>query len=991
MVDRLSLLQPVWEACIPRKDVIEGKMTVSELALSLSSIVSGTAKPPYDKPITFFDSTFPTTNLKIIISDILKRLHGNGADVNPIIVLDVGFGGGKTHTLAALYYAAKFGAPANITETKPDSRIKIISISGEDVDSKGFARDKLRTRTIWGDFFYQLGKYYEYKDYDSPKEFPGKHVIAEAMGDEPVLILLDEITKYLDVASTDQDLLTGTVHFLHNLILAISSKENSAIVLALAEDAFKYEAEKVKGTIKEAVEEAKRDIGALYKRQQIELRPVQEEDAVHILQKRLFEKIPEEKGRSIANAYHELYKNLPIDEKFKKESYRDEIETSYPFHPELIRVFYERIATLEGFQRTRGALRILSAAIKKIWNDKEPDSMLIHPFHIDLSNDFIAEDLTIKLGEPKYRNAIEADIFNKTGHAVAQRIDDQSLSHWGAPLVRRCCNTIYLYSLSAGKADVKGIRQGWLSILLATPATKGYDHFFLVRDTIQNILVEEFHFIERQGERLLFVKEPSIFKTIENHSRDISLDVVMNTIRNKIAELFSGDPEWLSISKIFVDSPSDIPDDNSINVAILNPKSFSLSSIQKSEKVPPEISNFIKYKDNYLNKARSNVNSVFLLVAEHSSIEPLLNAARKLEAVIEVRREPSIFGISNERKQDIERYFSEKQSTLLDLLRTTFSHLVYMERESPTSKFFNPGGYGKGYSGKLVLSNFLKKLNRIIDNPFDPEIVLIKLIPSNTISINFKDLYDKFFRVPELFIPVNKDILVETIKTGIKDRLWIIKTGDKITHSLNLKESIYLGDETELILYEYAEKTNLLRSPTDNITSNLENVTKSNFDNLETYMVEKGYSFEMPEQDLKTIAESLPQKIKNMNKNFKQVNELVILHHHIQPENIVLAKFLLDKLRPDKDCSANIKASIDKYEKSPTYHIEVNILKEDLSTEVGKKTIELIRQFLEPNSIELKIHVEWKNGISPEEAEKLLLDYDSGNNLNAELKTTVSV
>ena len=258
------------------------------------------------------------------------------------------------------------------------------------------------------------------------------------------------------------------------------------------------------------------------------------------MKKRLFENISKENAIKAADSYHELYNKLPIDDNFKNKSYRDEIENNYPFHPELIRVFYERISTLEGFQRTRGALRILSAAIRKIWHDKESDAILIHPYHIDLSDDFIAGDLTTKLGEPKYRNAIEADIYNKTSSSVAQKIDDQSLSHWGAPLVRRCCNTIYLYSLSAGKTEIRGIRQDWLPVLLTTPTARGQDHFFTVRDIIHNILVEDFNYIERQGERLLFVKERSLFKLIDNHSRDISQDVVMNAIREKTRDLLRG-------------------------------------------------------------------------------------------------------------------------------------------------------------------------------------------------------------------------------------------------------------------------------------------------------------------------------------------------------------------------------------------------------------------------------------------------------------------
>ena len=266
----------------------------------------------------------------------------------------------------------------------------------------------------------------------------------------------------------------------------------------------------------------------------------------------------------------------------------------------------------------------------------------------------------------------------------------------------------------------------------------------------------------------------------------------------------------------------------------------------------------------------------------------------------------------------------------------------------------------------------------------------MQLFPTNVTRLNFKDLYDKFFRVPELSIPIHKEILVETIKKGVNDNLWVIKTGERITHSGNIKESIYLNDETELILYEEAERNNLLKPISTTLTPGQQTSTTDS-DNLETYMEEKGYEFDIPKQDLKTIAESLPQKIKNVNKNFKLVKKLNIVHHRILPEDITFSKFLMDKLQPDKDCATYIQASLEKYEKSPKYSVNVTISKEDLNTEVGKKTIEIIRQFMEPDAITLMIDLEWKNGISPEEAEKLLLDYDSGNKFVAELKARVSI
>src|SRR2546427_13214003 len=105
----------MWDksGCKPRKEVLEGTLTDAELALSLSAVVCARAKPPYNSPRTFFQSTHLTGNMKIILENVLGRLSKKKSDVNPIFVLDVGFGGGKTHTLATIFYAVKYPREAN--------------------------------------------------------------------------------------------------------------------------------------------------------------------------------------------------------------------------------------------------------------------------------------------------------------------------------------------------------------------------------------------------------------------------------------------------------------------------------------------------------------------------------------------------------------------------------------------------------------------------------------------------------------------------------------------------------------------------------------------------------------------------------------------------------------------------------------------------------------------------------------------------------------
>jgi predicted AAA+ superfamily ATPase len=170
-----------------------------------------------------------------------------------------------------------------------------------------------------------------------------------------------------------------------------------------------------------------------------------------------------------ADEYYNLYNSISVPDKYKKIDYRDAILESYPFHPDLIAVLYERIATLDRFNRTRGALRLLTRVIRNIWQEKEADAFLIHPYHIDHSIPGVMEDLTKGIGDERMRNAIEADIWRSNGEATAQEFDEEVKAQWKAPLHRRTCNTIYLYSITPGRQGDHGIDADVLVTLMAFP------------------------------------------------------------------------------------------------------------------------------------------------------------------------------------------------------------------------------------------------------------------------------------------------------------------------------------------------------------------------------------------------------------------------------------------------------------------------------------------------------------------------------------------
>ncbi len=83
----------------------------AEFAADLSRVHEGTATPEYQNPTLFFQRTFITEGMRLLLDSVVKRLAGRGGD--PVIQLQTACGGGKTHTMLAVYHLAKGDAVAS--------------------------------------------------------------------------------------------------------------------------------------------------------------------------------------------------------------------------------------------------------------------------------------------------------------------------------------------------------------------------------------------------------------------------------------------------------------------------------------------------------------------------------------------------------------------------------------------------------------------------------------------------------------------------------------------------------------------------------------------------------------------------------------------------------------------------------------------------------------------------------------------------------------
>ncbi len=98
------------EVITPHRDVASGRYQQAEFAADLRQVHVGEGSDEYKDPAEFFRRTYLTESLKRLLVGAVQRLSGEGGD--PVVQLQTNFGGGKTHSMLALYHLVSGAAPA---------------------------------------------------------------------------------------------------------------------------------------------------------------------------------------------------------------------------------------------------------------------------------------------------------------------------------------------------------------------------------------------------------------------------------------------------------------------------------------------------------------------------------------------------------------------------------------------------------------------------------------------------------------------------------------------------------------------------------------------------------------------------------------------------------------------------------------------------------------------------------------------------------------
>ena len=402
---------------VPHRDILEGRLTMDVFAADLWEVYKGRGSDEYKDGEQFFRKTYQTEGLKNILAIVEKRLMGMGGD--PVIQIQTPFGGGKTHTLIAMYHKAD------------QWNARKVVIVGTPMSTSD---------TPWGMLEEQLtGRI----DQFTAQVSPGRESIYKLLSEkQPVLILMDEVLEYVTKAAAvtvgESTLAAQTIAFMQELTEVAGTLEKVALVITLPASAMEHYDE----SAEKLFEQLKKVAGRVEKI----YTPVQDHEITHVIRHRLFSRIDHDgAGEVIGDFMEYATRESILPAGTEPSEYRKRFESSYPFLPEVVDVLYHRWGSFPDFQRTRGVLRLL-ALITYSLKDKSVPYISLADF--DLNDSEIRREL-VNFAGPEYDSIIAADI---TGVESGSKKIDLSLgdTYKGLKLGTRAVTTVFLYSFSGG-------------------------------------------------------------------------------------------------------------------------------------------------------------------------------------------------------------------------------------------------------------------------------------------------------------------------------------------------------------------------------------------------------------------------------------------------------------------------------------------------------------------------------------------------------------
>ena len=582
-------LKPWREVVTPHRDVASGRYQQAEFAADLWQVHLREGSDEYREPAEFFRRTYLTESLKDLLTGAMRRLAGDGGD--PVVELQTNFGGGKTHSMLALYHLFSGAEPgtllgvdalmadAGITALPP--RVNRVVLVGNKISpgNPSVKPDGTVVKTLWGELAWQLGGkpgFEMVRQDDEHATSPGD-TLRKLMNDfGPCLILIDEWVAYARQLHDDIDLPAGNfeTHFSFAqaltesaraarhclLVISLPASDTAASPHAQADD---EEVGGVRG--RAALARLKNVIG----RMESSWAPASTEEGFEIVRRRLFEPLIDRDqftGRdNVARAFADLYRtqHQEFPPECRNSDYEGRLKAAYPIHPEVFDRLYKDWSTLVRFQRTRGVLRLMAAVIHSLW-EKGDRNPLIMPGNIPIDDPRVCDELTRYLPD-QWKPIIAADIDGPNALPLRIDADVPNLGKFAA--TRRVARTLYLGSAPTASASNRGIEDRQIKLGCVMPGEAPQ----VFGDALRRLSAAA-TFLYQDPPRYWYSTQPTVTKLAEDRAEQLkrNSDKVVEEIGNRLRADLRAMGDFRRIHTM-PQSGADVPDDLEARLVVLGP------------------------------------------------------------------------------------------------------------------------------------------------------------------------------------------------------------------------------------------------------------------------------------------------------------------------------------------------------------------------------------------------------------------------------------
>ena len=786
----------IFDLCTPRPDVLAGTSSDSDFAADLSHVIRGAGGPAeYSDPARFFANTYPTRGLKSLLANVCTRLTGKSGAVAAIFRLDTSFGGGKTHGLIALVHAARgMKGVANPSEFLdpgliPTGDVKVAAFDGENADPANGRRmgDDVLAYSPWGELAYALAgpKGYErVRKSDEQGIAPGAETISELFGDRPALILMDELSIYLRKVKNRPGARDQLTAFLTSLFKAVESSPSATLVYTLAVgkdgkagDAYSDENQFIADRMAEAE--------SVSARKATLLNPTADDETVQVLRRRLFERIDDAGAAAVIEQYQKLWRDHrdSLSHEAAKQSTSGEFATSFPLHPDVLKTFTEKTATLANFQRVRGMLRILGRTVARLWEIRPADATAIHLHHIDPGYEPVRQEIVTRLGLSIYGPAIRSDIAGEQGkRALAQELDHEN--HRGMPpYTAYVARTIFLHTLAFNE-PLKGLTPDHLRYAMIAPLI---DISFT--DAARQRFIENSAYLDdRPGAPLRFLTDANLTQVIRGMERNIDPGELRTQLNDRIRSIFGGNGAVLE-SVLFPGGPWDVPDEIGNGRPLLVVLSYEGCTVGISvDAVPDLIVRIYERKGAEGGSLRQLRNNLVFIVADESKVEDTRQKMARRLALRDLKAPERLAELAEHQQAKVKELESKSETEVAVAIQQCFRHLLYPSRNRIANASVDLAHSaldihsaserpGAGQQQVVRALREFHKLRTQEDEPDAPAYIRDRT-PLKRGQMTTAALRDEFRRDAALPILLSEDVFVKGVRKGVEQGEYVYQRGE---------------------------------------------------------------------------------------------------------------------------------------------------------------------------------------------------------------------